>query len=58
MADCHICHVRGDTPGVVLHRVNAVGVDGIWACAQHYTGDVDPIIHDIINAIQEKPNHE
>ena len=58
MAACSVCQVRGDTPGVVLYRVNAVGVDGIWACAQHYTGDVDPIIHDIINAIQEKPNHE
>ena len=55
MADCRICHVREDTPGVVLHRVNAVGVEGIWECAEHYTGDVDPVIQDIINAIQEAP---
>ncbi len=44
---------RGVFDGVALHRQNPKGEDGIWACDEHNTKPVDPLVAEIVGAIQQ-----
>lgn len=54
---CEVCNktVAGD--GVTLHRVNELGVKGIWRCKDCMTPEqvaaIDPVVADITKAIEE-----
>jgi hypothetical protein len=59
-AECCVCH-KGPLPeqgGVSIYRINAKGVDGIYACEQHLpqtdAAPLDSEIKEIVNIIGRK----
>lgn len=46
---------KGVFDGVALHRVNEVGVSGIWECDDCVdVSSVDPVVLDIVRTVQGK----
>lgn len=57
---CCICQ-KGPNDVSILYRVNAKGVPGIWACAEHIrqTDGVVPLeISDIVAALDAKESEQ
>lgn len=54
---CEICGKGPPQDDVALHRVNELGVTGIWRCHEHLTPEqratIDPVVADIVNIIQD-----
>jgi hypothetical protein len=52
---CVVCH-KGPQDGVTIHRINAKGQPGLWACARHYGQTdgppIDPDVQTIVTAIE------
>jgi hypothetical protein len=52
---CIVCR-KGPMDGVTVHRVNAKGQPGIWACTRHIkqtdAPPIDPDVQRIVSAIE------
>lgn len=55
--ECEICKRNPIDDGVVLHRVNEKGVNGIWRCDTCLTPEQrasrDPVVDDIVKIIEQ-----
>jgi hypothetical protein len=51
---CCICN-KGPADGVTIHRINAKGVLGVWACEKHLAQTdappIDPLVREICSAL-------
>lgn len=43
---------RGIADGVALHRQNPTGETGVWACDEHNAKPADPLVREIVDAVQ------
>jgi len=50
---CCICY-KTLADGVSFHRVNAIGVSGIWVCTKHHSQTDAPPIHPVVLLLEGK----
>lgn len=52
---CEICG-KGISDGTSLYRQNEKGQPGVWRCRVHVTAPVDPIVEEVVEAIEDANN--
>lgn len=51
MINCEVCG-QGPQQGITVYRQNEKGIKGQWRCAEHSKVIPDPVVEEVVKAIE------